>query len=87
MRDAMTVVMAALLTTLFNKIQKWLGKESMGECMQCGLPAGREFMVPTNEPLIHPHECSWCSGVLYVPGPMFACKVCSDGSSAKPQAA
>jgi len=44
-------------------------------------------MVATDEPIIHPHRCSWCSSVLYVPGPMFSCKTCSEGATVDQTAA
>ena len=71
----------------FNKIRTWLRKAPTDErCLQCGLPPGRQFLVATEEPILHPHQCSWCSGVLYVPGPMFACKNCSTDQMQRPAA-
>lgn len=72
---------------LLDQVRKWFGKESTTKCLQCGLTPGREFMIVTQESIIHPHQCSWCSSVLYVPGPMFSCKACSEGSGVTPQAA
>ena len=34
----------------------------------CGLPSGRPFMIATAEPIMHPHQCSWCASIVYVPG-------------------
>src|SRR5207245_3458621 len=48
----------------------------------CGLPSGRPFMIATAEPIMHPHQCSWCASIVYVPGPMFSCKACSGNSCA-----
>ena len=67
------------MASLFNKVGKWFWKEPEAtECLQCGLPPGREFIVPTDEPILHPHKCSWCQSVVYIPGPMFTCKTCSE---------
>jgi hypothetical protein len=68
------------MTSLLNKVGKWFRKPEPppAKCLQCGLPPGREFMIPTDEPILHPHKCSWCRSVVYMPGPMFACKVCSE---------
>ena len=76
-----------MIATLFSKLRKWFRKDSSPKCLQCGLTPGREFMITTEEPLIHPHQCTWCSSVLYVPGPMFACKACSGNAGTNPQAA
>jgi hypothetical protein len=35
-------------------------------------------MIPTDEPILHPHKCSRCHSVVYVPGPVFLCEVCSE---------
>ena len=43
-------------------------------------------MILTDEPIMHPHECSWCKSVLYVPGPKFQCKVCSENDVREPAA-
>ena len=53
----------------------------------CGLPSGRPFMIATAEPIMHPHQCSWCASIVYVPGPMFSCKACSGNSCAGQNAA
>jgi hypothetical protein len=67
------------MASLFNKVGKWLWKEpEVTQCVQCGLPPGREFIIPTDEPILHPHKCSWCQSVVYIPGPMFTCKTCSE---------
>jgi hypothetical protein len=58
----------------------------MDKCLQCGRTPGREFMILTDEPIMHPHECSWCKSVLYVPGPKFQCKVCSENDVREPAA-
>ena len=67
------------MASLFNKVGKWFWKEPEAtECLQCGLPPGHEFIIPTDEPILHPHKCSWCQSVVYIPGPMFTCKTCSE---------
>jgi len=68
------------MASLFNKVGKWFGKKDPEptQCLQCGLPPGREFIIPTDEPILHPHKCSWCQSVVYIPGPMFTCKMCSE---------
>ncbi len=68
-----------MILTLVDKARTWLGKNSTPKCLQCGLPPGTELIVATDEPIIHPHRCSWCSSVLYVPGLMLSCKTCSEG--------
>jgi len=62
--------------TLWSKL---FGKSQPEEtkCLQCGLLPGREYMVTTSEPLIHPHKCSWCQSVVYMPGPVFQCTQCN----------
>ena len=69
-----------MIASLINKIQRWFVRppQPPQQCLQCGLMPNREYMVSTDEPILHPHECSWCKSILYVPGPMFACKTCSD---------
>ena len=68
------------MTSLFNMVGKWFRKPESpsDQCLQCGLKPGREYMIPTDEPILHPHKCSWCQSVVYMPGPMFSCKVCSE---------
>ena len=66
-----------MLSTLIKKIRDRFHKDVTPRCLQCGLPPGRELMVQTEEPIMHPHRCTWCASVLYVPGPMFACKACA----------
>jgi hypothetical protein len=68
------------MTSLLNKVGKWFGKPEPppDQCLQCGLKPGREYMISTDEPIMHPHKCSWCQSVVYMPGPMFACKLCSE---------
>jgi hypothetical protein len=69
----------AVIATLFNKVRVWFGNENVPDkCLQCGMPPGRQFMVATDEPIMHPHQCSWCKSILYVPGPMFQCDTCSE---------
>jgi hypothetical protein len=51
--------------------------ESEEKCLQCGLIPGRQYMVKTDNPLMHPHECSWCEAVVFMPGAMFECPQCS----------
>ena len=76
-----------MLTTLLNKVRIWFSKEALPDkCLQCGMAPGHQFMVPTNEPIMHPHECSWCKSVLYVPGPMFQCKMCAEIGIKEPAA-
>ena len=69
-----------MIASLCNKIQSWFRRPTQPsqQCLQCGLMPGREYMVSTDEPILHPHKCSWCKSIVYVPGPMFACKTCSD---------
>jgi len=72
---------------LFKKVRMWFQKEPMStKCLQCGLPPGRQFLVSTDETIMHPHHCSWCKSVLYVPGPMFLCKGCSADGIHRPAA-
>jgi hypothetical protein len=67
-----------LIPTIINQVCDWFRKEPASSiCLQCDLPSGGQFMVATDEPIMHPHHCSWCSSVLYVPGPMFCCKACA----------
>ena len=67
-----------MIAALFRTLRTWFRKgEAPAKCLQCGLPPGREFLIATDEPIMHPHECSWCKSVLYVPGPMFSCKKCA----------
>jgi hypothetical protein len=76
-----------VLTTLFNKVRIWFVREDAPDkCLQCGLTPGRQYMVATDEPIMHPHECSWCKSVLYVPGPMFQCKACTEREVSQPAA-
>ena len=76
-----------MAASLLNRVRIWAGGEARPDkCLQCGLPPGREFMAATDEPILHPHECSWCKGVLYVPGPMFQCKSCSENGIREPAA-
>jgi len=56
-------------------------------CLQCGLAPGREYMVSTPEPIIHPHECSWCRSIVYFPGLMRDCKICSPDTAISDPAA
>ena len=64
---------------LLQKLRTWFYSDKEPEkCLQCGLPPGRQFMIATDEPIMHPHQCSWCKSTLYVPGPMFSCKGCPD---------
>ena len=73
----------ALIPTFINKVLDWFRKKpSSSTCLQCGLPSGRQFMMATDEPIMHPHQCSWCASVLYVPGPMFSCKACAENVGA-----
>ena len=68
----------ALIPTFINTVLNWFREEpASSTCLQCGLPSGRQFMMATDETIMHPHQCSWCSSVLYVPGPLFACKACA----------
>ena len=68
-----------MITTTLNKVRTWFStKSAPDKCLQCGLPPGGQFMISTDEPIMHPHQCSWCSTTLYVPGPMFQCKTCSE---------
>jgi len=72
---------------LLNKLRSWFRKEPVADrCFQCGLPSGREFLIASDEPIMHPHQCSWCKSVLYVPGPMFSCKACSPDRIERPAA-
>jgi hypothetical protein len=76
-----------LLESFINKVRTWFSGGLMPDkCLQCGLPPKREFMVAGDNPIMHPHECSWCKGVLYVPGPMFQCKACSENGIREPAA-
>jgi hypothetical protein len=69
------------MPSLLNKVGNWFRKPEpvQEQCLQCGLKPGREYMVATDEPILHPHQCSWCKSVMYVPGAMFACKTCTEG--------
>jgi hypothetical protein len=67
-----------LIGLLLDRIRTWLQTDGAPDkCLQCGLPQGRQFLIATNEPIMHPHQCSWCKSILYVPGPMYSCKGCS----------
>ena len=68
------------MASLLTKVGSWFRKPqpAPAQCLQCGLAPGREYMIPTDEPILHPHKCSWCKSVVYMPGPMFACKTCSE---------
>jgi len=60
----------------------WRGPDDRNsQCLQCGLIPGREYMVSTPEPIIHPHTCSWCKSIVYFPGLMIDCKTCSPGTN------
>ena len=75
------------MASLLRRIRAWFSREPMPErCLQCGLPPGRQFLVTTDEPIMYPHQCSWCQSILYVPGPVFACKGCSREQSQAPAA-
>jgi hypothetical protein len=50
------------------------------QCLQCGLIPGREYMVSTSEPIVHPHECSWCKSLVYFPGLVMNCATCGGGT-------
>ena len=68
-----------MVASWFKKVRNWFRpRQPLRQCLQCGLFPGREYMVHTDEPILHPHECSWCKSVVYVPGPMFECKICSE---------
>ena len=76
-----------MIDQLLNKLGAWLRKTpTQDRCLQCGLPSGRQFLVATDEPIMHPHQCTWCNSVLYVPGPMFSCKACSTDVMQRPAA-
>jgi hypothetical protein len=67
-----------LIPAFINKILNLFRKDPIPPaCLQCGLPSGGQFMMSSDDPIMHPHQCSWCSSVLYVPGPMFSCKACA----------
>jgi hypothetical protein len=76
-----------MIGQLLEKIRSWFRKESLAQpCFQCGFPPGREFLIATAEPIMHPHQCLWCKSILYVPGTMFSCKACSAGEIRRPAA-
>ena len=77
-----------LIPTFIKKALSWFREEPASSiCLQCGLPSGRQFMMVTDETIMHRHQCSWCSGVLYVPGPVFSCKACAEDIGAGQSAA
>lgn len=66
------------MSSVIQKIGKWFRKPGPAElCALCGLAPGRQYMVPTDEPILHPHKCSRCQSVVFVPGPMMLCETCS----------
>jgi hypothetical protein len=76
-----------VIAAVLNRLRAWFGNETEPEkCLQCGLPPGRQFMIATDEPIMHPHQCSWCNGIVYMPGPMFSCKRCSTDGIERPAA-
>ena len=76
-----------MAASLLTKVRILFNAEATAyKCLQCGRPPGREFMLVADEPIIHAHQCSWCKGVLYVPGPMFRCTVCSENGISEPVA-
>lgn len=64
---------------MIKKIGKWFRKTepSSALCALCGLTPARQYMIPTDEPILHPHKCSRCQSVVFVPGPMMLCEACS----------
>jgi hypothetical protein len=77
----------ALVAALLRKVRNWFHREDEPEtCLQCGFPPGREFLIATDEAIIHPHQCSWCKTILFVPGPVFSCTMCSSDGMQRPAA-
>jgi len=57
---------------LWNKL-----RDHEERCLQCGLLPGRQYMMKTDNPLMHPHQCSWCEAIVFMPGAMFECPECT----------
>lgn len=70
------------MSSVIEKIGKWFRKPgaSLEVCALCGLSPGRQYMIPTDEPILHPHKCSRCQSVVFVPGPMVFCEACSENT-------
>ena len=75
------------MSSVIERIGKWFHKtepSSSAQCVLCGLIPGRQYMIPTDEPILHPHKCSRCQSVVFVPGPMMLCEVCLETCPSEP---
>jgi hypothetical protein len=64
---------------MLSRFQQSKPEEAKELCLQCGFPPGKEMRVVSDDPFLHPHRCSWCGSVVYMPGLMIDCDACNDG--------
>ena len=53
-----------MIAALVRTLRTWFSNTQSEKCLQCGLPPGRQFMIATDEPIMHPHQCS-VTALLY----------------------